>query len=386
MAVEKSDKKNQRRNRAIRLIIVLFVLILSTVVGLLHQYPVGFRPVSVDAFCPFGGIESAFTLITTGVMIKRIAWSSFILLFATLIVAILFRRSFCGNICPLGTLQELFGKLGKLVFKKRLEVPCFIDIPGRYLKYIVLIVFVVISSWLGSLVIRPYDPWAAYHHLASADLFKEFSIGFIVLIASLLGSMLYDRFFCKYLCPMGGFLGLINRLGWFRVRRNDDTCTHCKACDKACPVNIRVEDMKDVQSSECINCNLCVEACPVKDTLVIEGPKKVRINSSAMFLITVTIFIAVLGFSTTTGSFQWTMKQLGETVTESSGFDPGLIKGRDTFQDVSKVSGITKELFLKRFKISEEDFSMPIKNSAHREGSTFDMEDVRQFVKEHQGR
>lgn len=62
------------------------------------------RPVGVDALCPFGGIESAITLVFTGSMLERVAWSSFILLLATLIIALVFRRSFCGHICPLGAL------------------------------------------------------------------------------------------------------------------------------------------------------------------------------------------------------------------------------------------------------------------------------------------
>jgi polyferredoxin len=68
---------------------------------------------------------------------------------------------------------------------------------------------------LGQLAIRPYDPWAAWNHLIGPDLFAEFLAGFIVLAASLVGSLLFDRFFCKYLCPMGAFLAVIRRIGWF---------------------------------------------------------------------------------------------------------------------------------------------------------------------------
>lgn len=386
MPIEKSDPDVRKRNRTIRWTVLIIVFILSTVIGLLHQYPLGLRTVSVDAFCPFGGIESAFTLITTGVMLKRIAWSSFILLFATLIVAFLFRRSFCGNICPLGTLQEFFDRLGNRVFKRKPIVPLSIDRPARYLKYIVLVVFVVISAWLGDLAIRPYDPWATYHHITSMELFDEFMVGFIILIVSLIGSFIYNRFFCKYLCPMGGFLGLINRLGWFRVRRSEDSCTHCKACNKACPVNIEVDVLKDVQSSECINCNLCVDACPVKDTLVVAGPKQTTIRSGALVLASMGVFIIVLGISTATGSFKWTMPSLAETVSETSAFDPGNIKGSNTFQEVSEISGVPKELFLKRFNISEEDFIAQIKVSAHKENSGFDTETVREFVREQMGK
>jgi polyferredoxin len=387
MAIIKNDPKIQKLNRNIRWIVLLFILILSTVIGLLHQYPLGARTIGVDAFCPFGGIESAFTLITTGVMLQKIAWSSFIILFATIIVALIFRRSFCGNICPLGTLQEIFSRLGKLIFpKKNPVVPLSIDRPVRYLKYIVLIVFVVISAWLGTLAIRPYDPWAAFHHITTADLFTEFMIGFIILIISLLGSIVYNRIFCKYLCPMGGFLGLINRIGWFRVRRVEETCTHCKACNKACPVNIPVEDLEEVSSSECINCNLCVDACPIKDTLIISGPKKTIISSRTVVLASLAVFIIVLGISTVTGSFKWTVTALSETVSETNEFDPANIKGSDTFKDVSMITGIPMELFLERFKISEEEFIGLIKDAAHKENSGFDTESVRQFVIEQKGK
>ena len=386
MAIIKNDPKTRKQNRTIRLVVLLAVLILSTVMGLLHQYPMGVKTVSVDALCPFGGIESAITLISTGVMLQKIAWSSFILLFATIIIALLFRRSFCGNICPLGTLQELFDKIGNLIFRKKYEVPLFIDRPARYLKYIVLVVFVFMSVWLGTLVIRPYDPWAAFHHITSIDLFTEFMVGFIVLVLSLIGSIVYNRFFCKYLCPMGAFLGLINRLGWFRVRRVDETCTHCKDCNKACPVNIQVEELEDVHSSECINCNLCVDACPVKDTLVISGPRKTVISSKTVVLATLGVFIILLVISTASGSFKWTMPPLAETVSETNEFDPANIKGSNTFQEVSEVTGIPINLFLERFKISEEDFIGLIKDAAHKENSGFDTEAVREFVREHQGK
>lgn len=386
MAIVKNDPKIRKRNRSIRWAVLLAVLILSTVMGLLHQYPLGVKTVTVDALCPFGGIESAVTLIFTGVMLERIAWSSFILLFETIIVALLFRRSFCGNICPMGTLQEIFDRIGKLIFRKKPEVPLYIDRPARYLKYLVLIVFVFLSAWLGTLAIRPYDPWAAFHHITSIDLFEEFMIGFIILIISLLGSVFYNRFFCKYLCPMGAFLGLINRIGWFRVRRVDETCTHCKACNKACPVNIQVEELEDVNSSECINCNLCVDACPVKDTLVISGPKKTGISSKTVVLSTLGVFIILLVISTASGGFKWTMPPLAATVSENNEFDPANIKGSNTFQEVSEVTGIPMELFLERFNISKEDFIEHIKDAAHKENSGFDTEAVREFVREHQGK
>ena len=115
----KSDSLAQKRNKRFRMVILVLVLVFSTTLGVLHQHPIGWKPAGVDAFCPFGGIESALSLVTKGKMLSRIAWSSFTLLGAVILLAVLFRRSFCGNLCPLGTLQELFGILGKKIFGKR---------------------------------------------------------------------------------------------------------------------------------------------------------------------------------------------------------------------------------------------------------------------------
>jgi polyferredoxin len=386
MIGEKSDRRAQRTFRAVRLAFLVFFLAVSTVFGILHQYAPQTKPVSVDALDPFGGIESALTLVATGQLIAKIAWSSFILLFATIAVALVFRRVFCGKICAFGALQELFGRLGKRVLGRRLSVPRSIDKPARFLKYAVLAAIVVLSAIAGELVIRPYDPWAAYHHLLSAELITGFWVGLIVLAASLVGSFFYDRFFCKYLCPMGGFLGLINRIGWFRVKRNDATCTHCMACDKACPVNIPIESLAQVQSSECINCSLCVNACPVKDTLVIGGPKKGIISSAAVLAITLGVFVAVVGTATALGAFQWTQATLEQRAAEAKTFNPDDIKGSDTFAQVSTLTGIPREEFLKKFALSPEDFEKPIKDVAHAAGAGFDTTDVRDFVKEKLGK
>jgi polyferredoxin len=381
MVGARSDKRAQRAFRAIRLAFLVVFLVVSTTLGLLHQFAPGTKPASVDALDPFGGIESAFSLVFTGTMLAKIAWSSFVLLFATLAVALVFRRAFCGMVCSFGALQELFGKLGKLLFRRRLEVPAVIDRPARYLKYVMLAGIVVWTAVAGTLVIRPYDPWAAYHHLLSAELISGFLVGLVLLIVSLVGSLLYDRFFCKYLCPMGGFLGLINRIGWFRVRRNDATCTHCFACDKACPVNLKVEAVAQVQSAECINCNLCVNACPVKDTLSVEGPRGKRISSFAALGISLAIFVAALGVTTAAGVFRWTIAPLAEQVAKTNVLNPDDIKGTDTFAQVAALSGIPQQAFLDAFGISAEDFEKPIKDAAHREGSTFDTEAVREFVR-----
>jgi NAD-dependent dihydropyrimidine dehydrogenase PreA subunit len=381
MKVEKSDKATQRAFRGVRLAVLGVSLVVATTAAILHQRLPGTKPVGVDALCPFGAIESAIALAVTGGLLAKIAWTSFVLLGATIVMALVFRRVFCGKVCAFGALQELFARLGKLIFRKRLTVPKAIDRPARYLKYLALLVIVVLSAVLGTLVIRPYDPWAAWNHLLSVELITGFLVGLVILVVSLVGSLLYDRFFCKYLCPMGGFLGLINRLGWFRVKRNDATCTHCMACNKACPVNIPVESVAQVQSSECIACNLCVAACPVKDTLYVGGPRKGKVPPFAVLGITVAIFAAVVAGSSFIPGVAWTQKTLEATVGETNSFNPDDIKGSDTFKSVSEVSGIPMPAFLEAFGITADQFEAPIRDAAHAAGSTFDTDAVRAFVR-----
>jgi polyferredoxin len=105
-------------------------------------------------------------------------------------------------ICPLGALQEFFGLAGRKIFKRRLHLPRTIDKIFRYLKYPILILFIA-SAWKTmTLAIRPYDPWVAYHHLASDEFFSEYLIGTLILGASLLVGLFLDRPFCRYLCPV----------------------------------------------------------------------------------------------------------------------------------------------------------------------------------------
>lgn len=382
MKGEKSDKRVQRAFRGVRLAVLVVSLAVATTAAILHQRLPGTKPVGVDALCPFGAIESAINVVTQGRLLDKIAWTSFILLAATIVVALVFRRVFCGKICAFGALQELFARLGKAIFRKRFTVPAAIDKPARYLKYLTLAAIVVLSAITGTLIIRPYDPWAAWNHILSIELISGFLVGLILLVVSLVGSLLYDRFFCKYLCPMGGFLGLINRLGWFRVKRNDATCTHCMACNKACPVNIPVESVAEVKSSECIACNLCVNACPVKDTLVISGPRKGRLSSFAVLGISLAVFAAVVVAGSLLPSVDWTQKPLAERVEEAKGFNPDDIKGSDTFTAVAELAGIPMQDFVATFGITAEEFELPIRDVAHKEGSTFDTEAVRGFVRE----
>ena len=362
-------------------------LAIITGIGIAHQQ--GVSVVGVDALCPFGGIETLWTLIASVTLIQRVAASSVVLLAVVLVTAFVFRRAFCGYICPLGAVQEFAGKLGNLIFRgKRPEMPAWLDRPARFLKYGVLVFFAVWSWQAASLVLRPYDPWVAWMHLTSSELLAEFAVGLAVLVVSVIGSVVYDRFFRKYLCPMGGFLGAISRASIFKVRRAADTCTNCKACDKACPVNVKVSEVAVVNDAECINCNECVNVCPVKDTLTVSAgsaPAARRLSPNAMLGVMLGLVALGVGLPTLTGNFAWTTATLESTVEKAGGtVNVEEIKGSMTFADISKATGISAADIQARFNVKPDEMNTKIKDLAESHG--FDVHtDVRAWIEEKLG-
>jgi polyferredoxin len=384
----RSDRSAQKLARGARLGLLAAVLVVITGIGIAHQR--GVNVVGVDALCPFGGIETLWSLIAAGTLVQRIAASSVILLVGVTATALLFRRGFCGYICPLGAVQEFAAKLGRPLFRgRRPEMPGWLDRPARYLKYFVLVGFTVWTWQAAALVIRPYDPWVAWMHLTSSEVIAEFSIGLAVLGISVAGSLVYDRFFCKYACPVGAFLGLISRLSVFKVRRNVATCTSCSACDKACPVNVKVSTAEVVDDPECINCNECVNVCPVKDTLTVAAPgvagRRTSIKPLAAMGAVAGMLIAVVVATSLTGTFAWSPPSLASAAQSAGGtFNVEDIRGSMTFAEVATATGISGREFEKRFKLSEADMTKPMKDLAEAHG--FDVHtDVRAFVDEKLG-
>jgi ferredoxin len=335
---------------------------LVTVLSVLHQKLGVGKPVGVDALCPFGGLETLGSLLSDGSLVQRVALSSVLLLVAAVVTALVFRRAFCGRICPLGYLQELFGGIGRKLFRRRPTLPRRLDRPARYLKYVVLAVLLYLSWSAAALIVRPYDPWVAYNHLSSAEVLTENGIGLAVLGVALVGSFVYDRFFCKYACPMGAFLGIISKFSLFKVRRSPSACIDCGACDKACPTNLEVSSMGTVSSAECIDCGECLAACPVKDALMVSGPggrRPLTVLSSGV-MATGLFALLVLGASTVDG-FDWTVPTLGEQIerdsrssagaTSAASFDTSLIKGSTTLVEVLDASDIEMSVFTRVYGV-----------------------------------
>lgn len=360
---EKAPLQPRKRARTIRWTILALVLGGVTTLGILHQYGGVTKPVGVDALCPFGGLETLGSLLGGGGLIKRVALSSVLLLVAAVVTALVFRRAFCGRICPLGYLQELFGGLGNRIFGRRFIMPETLDRPARYLKYVVLALILYFTWRTGDMVIRSYDPWVAYNHLTSAELFTENAIALGVLVVVLLGSLFFDRFYCKYACPMGAFLGLISRFSVFKVRRDAEACIDCKLCDRACPVNVQVSTIESMASAECIDCGECVAACPAAGALGTRTRSGRTLAPVQAALLTVALFGLLVAIASASGAFAWTVPTLTQSVAETGAedFDLELIKGSTVLADVAEATGIPAAVFTRVYGVPESEQTRPLK-------------------------
>jgi polyferredoxin len=352
--------QNKQIHRILRFGILLSILILVTVLGRLHSiiklYP------AIDAFCPFGGLESLFVFFKYDAFLKRIALSSMILFVAVILTAVVFRRSFCGNICPLGFIQELSAKLGRRILGKRFFLPARLDKIMRFIKYIGLVI-ILGATWLTfSLIFRPMDPWAAFHHIGSDELFSGYFIGFIILALSLITSFFLDRVFCKYLCPMGAFLAPVSKIVIFRIRNDKNLCTSCGACDSVCPMNIAVSQTENVTSAECINCMECISECPV-NALSVGAAKSdtKKIKPWVLIMITVSIFIILVGITTFTKQFIWKAPTGLEQKTERLLWGPQRIKSDNSFDDIVKIFRINPAYLQQEFGFPNDNLSSSFK-------------------------
>jgi polyferredoxin len=381
MSYKRNDRSVQKRSRIIRWIVTGTILVFITAITIARLYlSEGKSLPSIDALCPFGGLETIFSLISGSGFVKHTVLTSLILLAGALVITLLFRRSFCGQICPLGTLQRIFGTLGGRLFHKRPEIPKSVDRVARYLKYGVLIFFIVWTWRAASLVMRLYDPWVAYAHITSAQLLTEFGIGFAVLVVTLIGSLIYERFFCKYLCPMGAFLGFFSKLSVFGIKRDADVCISCKRCDEICPMEISVSTATKVNMSECISCNECVNTCPAAGALEVKAPGGRRTSATFMTALVTIILAVIIGLGFASDALGWEIPWLTQSLSQNSEENDSLsyIKGSTSMKEIASASGIDKEQFIEKWGVSDADFEKPIKDIKDIYG--FSVEDIKTWV------
>lgn len=225
--------------------------------------------VSLHAICPFGSIVTISTLATGQGLVRQLHPSVMVIGAVVLLLTIIFGPVFCSHICPLGSIQEWIGRLGKKVFKKKYNkfIPKKVHNVLKYMRYVVLILIVVQTYRLFALMFAKIDPYYALFHFWTGE---ATVISLVILGLTLIGSLFVERPWCKYACPYGAVLGLISKVSIFKIRRAKAACIDCGQCDNECPMLIDISQKSKVTDTLCNRCMKCTSyesGCPVNDTV-----------------------------------------------------------------------------------------------------------------------
>ncbi|MBR6906544.1 MAG: 4Fe-4S binding protein, partial [Selenomonadaceae bacterium] len=213
--------------------------------------------------CPIGAFQAVvgaskfrFSYYITGILI---------------LFGVLLGRVICGFLCPFGWFQDLLHKLPtKKLSTRRLKTL-------RFLKYAVLLVLVWLLPILATNESGMGNPYFCKYlcpqgvlegaiplSLASSSVrtalgtlfvWKAVVLGLVVLL-----SIVFYRPFCKWLCPLGAFYALFNKVSLLQLRVDRHRCVSCGRCAAACKMDVDVPHHPN--HTECIRCGTCMKACP----------------------------------------------------------------------------------------------------------------------------
>lgn len=188
------------------------------------------------------------------------------------------RGPFCGWLCPFGALQELTNRIGRRLGVKQIAVPWGLHERLWPIKYMVFLLLFGVAL---------YD-LALAEKLSEVEPFKTAIIlnfirewPFVLFaVALLVAGLFIERFFCRYLCPLGGALAIPGRVRMFEwLKRWPECGTSCNRCARECPVQ-SIHPEGHINPNECIYCMHCQELyldqhrCPHNVTLRLKKERR----------------------------------------------------------------------------------------------------------------
>ena len=191
------------------------------------------------------------------------AWTSFLaeplifILWCYTAVGLLFlaRGVFCGWLCPFGALQELANRTARRLRIPQVRVPFGLHERLWPIKYVAFLVLFALSlaSMTDAFVAAEVEPFktAISMHFVREWPFVAYAVALVV------ASLFINRFFCRYLCPLGAALAIPARLRMFDwLKRHPQCGRECQICFHACPVQA-IHPEGNINPNECIHCLKC---------------------------------------------------------------------------------------------------------------------------------
>lgn len=195
-------------------------------------------------------------------------------------VTILMGRFFCGWMCAFGSFGDFLYFISQKLFRIKFKIPEKADTMLKYIKFAVLAFFIIGVWTLDSTIFNSIKPLDVFGSLTSIKGFlsmhyvlPKMLIGCITLLFIIIGSLFVERFFCRYLCPMGAVFTLISPLRVFKISKKGENCSSCSLCTKTCKMGIPMYQYEKISSGECIQCCKCIPVCPRSNTYISVGKK-----------------------------------------------------------------------------------------------------------------
>jgi polyferredoxin len=265
------------------------------------------RPAGVEGWLPIASLMNLKVLLLTG-HLPKVHPAGTLLLIAFLTTSLVFRKSFCGWLCPVGTISEYLWRFGRELFRRNFRLPRVLDIPLRAIKYILLGLFIYVIASMSVPAIRGFleSPYGMVDDVKMLNLFRGLGItGGATLAVLALGSILVQNFWCRYLCPYGALMGLVSLMSPLRIRRDAKLCIDCAKCAKACPSALAVDRLVTIRSAECIGCLQCVASCPADGALFLSAPTSItrrrRVPAWAVATGVATLFLGAYAYGLWSG-------------------------------------------------------------------------------------
>jgi polyferredoxin len=232
--------------------------------------------------------------------------SALLLSLLTLAVTLVFGRWFCGWICPMGALNNLFSSWRSGKRRDRIKEASYS--PRQKTKYFI-VTAVLAGSFFGANLAGWLDPFSfLYRSFATAvfpainagvqgtfdwfysvnplglkvvtePVYRGFRYYFLTLAQPhFSGGMLFGllfgtvlalnffraRFWCRYICPLGGLLGITGKNPVLRIAVDADKCKNCMECVAECQGGSEPQSTETWKPAECVFCWNCESACPAK--------------------------------------------------------------------------------------------------------------------------
>ncbi|QHI72555.1 4Fe-4S binding protein [Aminipila terrae] len=229
----------------------------------------------------YGSLKSLYICTMKGNFDLTASIPQLIIITVIFLTTILFGRFFCGWICAFGTLMDFLHFISYKITRKKIIVNHRIDNTLKYLKYVVLAMSIIFIWTLGMNLFEGSNPWdvfGTYTSLGDTPSLTEYMksnwVGAATLAVIMAGGLFIERFFCRYLCPLGALFTILSKFRIMKIRKEKNHCGKCNICSESCSMGIYINPIDIVHSGECINCLKCIHKCPGENLNTSVGKKQ----------------------------------------------------------------------------------------------------------------